>query len=203
MVLMVGAGLLGRSLYQLLHVDTGFRSDHLALLSLSWPPASYVKDQEKIVLERDVVDRISTLPGVKSVAVSLAIPVGSAWGSTSFHVVGQPNVGEHNEVLNRQVSSGYFATLQSRLLGDRYFGDGEDASKPVVAIINRTLANKYFPGEDAVGKRIYYDWQPQLPMQIVGVVDDIKEGPLEGEALPVLYVPFDQKPGGDKRRAIG
>jgi len=190
----VGAGLLGKSLYQLLHVDTGFRSDHLALLSLSWPPASYVKDQEKIVLEREIVDQISTLPGVKSVAISLTAPVGSAWGSTSFHVEGRANAGEHNEVLHRQVSSGYFATLEARLLGGRDFGDGDDASKPRVAIINRTLANKYFPGEDAIGKRIYYDRQPQLPMQIVGVVDDIKEGPLEGEAWPVLYVPFDQKP---------
>jgi predicted permease len=109
-------------------------------------------------------------------------------------VAGQPNEGEHNEVLHRQVSSGYFATLQARLLGGRYFADGEDASKPPVAIINRTLANKYFSGGDAIGKQIYYDWQPQLPMQIVGVIEDVKEGPLEGEALPVLYVPFDQKP---------
>jgi predicted permease len=194
MVLMVGAGLIGKSLYQLLHVDTGFRSDHLAVLSLSWPPASYATDQQKIVLERQVMDQISTLPGVKSVAVSLTPPVGPPWGTTSFHVVGQPNKGEHNEVLNRQVSSTYFATLQTRLLGGRYFLDGEDASKPLVAIINRTLANKHFPGEDPIGKHIYYDRQPQLPMQIVGVVDDIKEGPLEGEAWPTLYIPFEQKP---------
>jgi ABC-type antimicrobial peptide transport system permease subunit len=63
-----------------------------------------------------------------------------------------------------------------------------------VAIVNRTLANRYFPGEDPVGKRIYNDWQPKLTMQIVGLADDIKEGSLEGAMLPALYVPFDQSP---------
>ncbi len=63
-----------------------------------------------------------------------------------------------------------------------------------MAIVNRTLANRYFPGEDPVGKRIYNDWQPEQTMQIVGVADDIKEGSLEGATLPALYVPFDQSP---------
>lgn len=134
MVLMVGAGLLGKSLYLLLHLDVGFRPDHLALLQTAWPPASYETDQQKIVLERQILDRISTLPGVKSVAISLARPIDSAWGTTSFHVAGRPNHGEHNEVLNRQVSSGYFTTLQARLLRGRYFLEAEDASKPLVSL---------------------------------------------------------------------
>jgi len=92
------------------------------------------------------------------------------------------------------VSSGYFTTLQARLLRGRYFLEAEDTSKPVVAIINRTLASKYFPNEDPVGKQIYYDWQPRSLMQIVGLVDDIKEGPLEGATWPALYVPVNQNP---------
>jgi len=194
MVLMVGAGLLGKSLYFLLHLDVGFRPDHLALLQTAWPPASYETDERKVVLERQILERISALPGVKSVAISLAPPIDSAWGTTSFHVAGRPNHGEHNEVLNRQVSSGYFTTLQARLLRGRYFLEAEDTSKPVVAIINRTLASKYFPNEDPVGKQIYYDWQPRSLMQIVGLVDDIKEGPLEGATWPALYVPVNQNP---------
>ena len=193
-VLMVGAGLLGKSLYLLLHLDVGFRPDHLALLQTAWPPGSYDTDQQKIVLERQILDRILTLPGVKSAAISLAPPIDSAWGTTSFHVAGRPNHGEHNEVLNRQVSSEYFTTLQARLLRGRYFLEAEDASKPLVVIINRTLARKYFPNEDPVGMQIYNDWEPRALMQIVGLVDDIKEGPLEGATLPVLYVPFNQNP---------
>jgi predicted permease len=194
MVLMVGAGLLGKSLYLLLHVDLGFRPDHLALLQTSWAPSSYTDDQQEVVLERQILDRISMLPGVKSVAISTAPPIDSAWGTASFHVAGRSNHGEHNEVLNRQVSSGYFATLQARLMRGRYFRDAEDAAKPLVVIINRTLASKYFPGEDPIGKQISYDWEPRSLMQIVGVVDDIKEGPLEGATWPALYVPINQNP---------
>ena len=193
-VLLVGAGLLGRSLYVLLRLDIGFRADHLVSLQTGWPPATYANDRQKIGLARQILDRISTLPGVKSVAVSNATPVDSAWGTASFHVAGRPNHGENNEVLNRQVSSGYFATLQARLLRGRYFGEDEDASKPLVAVANRALANRYFPGEDPVGKQIYYDWAPLSMMQIVGIVDDIKEGPLEGTNMPALYVPYNQNP---------
>jgi macrolide transport system ATP-binding/permease protein len=194
MVLMVGAGLLGKSLYLLLHLDVGFKPERLAVLQTAWSPGRYETDQQKIALERQVLDRISTLPGVKSVAVSLTPPVGTIWGTTSFHRIGQPNHGEHNEVLHRQVSSGYFATIEARLLRGRDFQEREDASHPRVAIVNRTLASKYFGGEDPIGKQIYYDFRPQAPMQIVGVVEDIKEGPLESATLPALYVPFDQKP---------
>jgi predicted permease len=193
MVLMVGAGLLGKSLYLLLHLNVGFKPERLVVLQTAWSPGRYETDRQKIALERQVLDRISSLPGVKSVAVSLTPPVGTIWGTTSFHTAGQPNQGEQNEVLHRQVSSGYFATLEARLLRGRDFRDGENASQPFVAIVNRAFASKYFQG-DAIGKQIYYDWRPQVPIQIIGVVEDIKEGPLEGATLPVLYVPFDQKP---------
>ena len=98
------------------------------------------------------------------------------------------------EVLNRHVSSGYFTTLEARLLRGRYFGEDEDASKPAVVVVNRALMVKYFPNEDPVGKQIYYDWAPRSLMEIVGVVDDIKEGPLEATNMPALYVPYNQNP---------
>jgi predicted permease len=194
MVLMVGAGLLGKSLYQLLHLDVGFAPEHIALLQIAWSPTSYVTGQQKMVLERQIVDRISMLPGVQSAALSNAPPIDSAWGTASFHALGQPNHGEHNEVLNRQVSSEYFRTLRTRLWRGRYFRATEDATKPLVAVINRALANKYFPGEDPTGKQIYYDGQPGSSMQIIGVIDNIQEGPLAGAAWPALYVPISQNP---------
>jgi ABC-type antimicrobial peptide transport system permease subunit len=96
--------------------------------------------------------------------------------------------------LNRQVSAGYFSTLQAQLIRGRYFPDRENDTQPRVAIVNRSVANRYFAGEDPIGKQIYYDWAPNSLMEIVGVVEDIKEGPLENPNLPVLYVPFDQNP---------
>jgi len=193
-VLLVNAGLLGRSLYRLLHVDLGFRADHLASVETGWPRASYAEDRQQILLGRQMVERISEIPGVRSVALSNASPVDSAWGTASFHVAGTPNHGEINEVLNRHVSSGYFTTLEARLLRGRYFGEGEDASKPAVVVVNRALMVKYFPNEDPVGKQIYYDWAPRSLMEIVGVVDDIKEGPLKATNMPALYAPYNQNP---------
>jgi macrolide transport system ATP-binding/permease protein len=194
MVLMVAAGLLGKSLYLLLHVDIGFKPDHLAALQTSWAPARYSSDLQQVVLERQILDRISRLPGVKSVAISNAPPIDSAWGTGSFHIAGRLNRQENNEVLQRHVSSGYFTTLQARLVRGRYFREDENASKPLIAIVNRTLANKYFPGENPVGKQIYWDWQPKSLMQVIGLVDDIEEGPLGGNAWPALYVPYSQNP---------
>jgi hypothetical protein len=92
------------------------------------------------------------------------------------------------------VSAGYFTTLGARLARGRYFREDDDASKPPIVIVNRTLANRYFPGESPIGKQIYYDWDPKTPREIVGVVEDIKEGPLEGAPGAALYVPYNQIP---------
>jgi macrolide transport system ATP-binding/permease protein len=192
MVLMVGAGLLGRSLYALLHLDLGFRPDHLAVVQTSWDPGRYAADQGRVTLGRQIIDDISSLPGVRSVALTMAPPVDSNWGTVEFHIAGRPDRGEHNEALYRPVSSGYFTTLQAKLLRGRYFRADEDASKPLVVIVNQAVAKKYFPGEDPVGKQIYRD--PGSPMEIIGVVDDIKEGPLAGANLPALYLPCNQNP---------
>lgn len=194
MVLMVSAGLLGKSLYQLLHLNVGFTPDHLVYLQTSWAPGRYQTDKQTELLGRQMVDRISSLPGVTAVGLATAPPIDSAWGTASFHIAGQPNHGENNEVINRRVSAGYLRTLQAELWKGRYFSGFEDTSKPPVVIINTTLAKKYFPGQDPIGKRIYYDSSPQSLMQVIGVVDDLKEGPLEDPNWPALYVPCYQAP---------
>ena len=194
MVLLVGAGLLGKSLYLLLNVEIGFQPDHLALLEAGAPQSRYGKDEQAIALARQIVSRIASLPGVKSVGISASgqLPVGSNGNTTWFRVLGRPWHGEHNEVPERQVSSGYFTTLGAKLLRGRYFNDAEDSSKPRVAIINQELARQYFPDEDPLGQQLSYLSDPPVPMEIVGIVDDIKEGPLDTPTPPVLYVPFNQ-----------
>jgi predicted permease len=197
MVLMAGAGLLSKSLFRLLHVETGLVADHLADVQTAWAPGNYEEDSQKIVLARSVLGRISALPGVKSAGVSTAVPIDSEWGISSFHVAGRPERGKQNEAIKRQVSAGYFATLGARLLRGRYFREDEDRSKPRVAIINRSLAKKYFEGQDAIGQQIYFDaygGDPIIKMEIVGVIDDIREGSLEGAAWPAIYTPFNQNP---------
>jgi predicted permease len=194
MVLLVAAGLLGKSFYRLLHTDIGVQPDHLAMMRLSAPHSGYAKDELMVALARRVMEETGRLPGVQSVAVAHQVPVGDvAAGNTTFEILGQPQHGSGNESSSRQVSSGYFSTVQARLSRGRYFSETDDASKPRVMIVNQSFARKYFAGEDPIGKRIRYDGS-QPAIEIVGIVTDIKEGPLDAEVQPVLYTPFNQEP---------
>jgi macrolide transport system ATP-binding/permease protein len=195
MVLLVGAGLLGKSFYRLLHVDIGMEPDHLAAIAVVAPATAYAKDAPRIALERQVLGRVKSLPGVTSAGIVSDLPVGDGDGTTTFRVAGRPYNGQTNEVNDRDVSAGYFTTLQARLLRGRYFAETEDASKPHVAIINEAMARKYFPGQDPIGQRIGDDQlKADSLKEIVGVVDDIKEGPLDMTARPAYYQPFNQGP---------
>jgi macrolide transport system ATP-binding/permease protein len=195
MVLLAGAGLLGKSLYRLLHVDIGLRPDQLITMFVAAPQSGYAKDEQAIGLERQVVSRVESLPGVKSVGISSDLPV-NGWGDTTWlRVLGRPWHGEHNEMPERDVSSGYFTTLGATLLRGRYFNEAEDASKPHIAIINQAFVRQYFQGEDPLGKQLSFLSDPPKPIEIVGIVEDIKEGPLDTANRPVLYIPFNQSAG--------
>ncbi len=194
-VLLTGAGLLGKSFYRLLHVDMGMQPDHLATLQVAAPDSIRDNNAMVVALARKLTSRIASLPGVESVGISSWLPV--VGGNTMWiRVLGHPFHGEHNEVGYRQVSSGYFTTLRAKLLRGRYFTEADDASKPPVVIVDRALAEKYFPGEDPVGKQIAYSGADSPPMQVVGIVEDIKEGPLDETTWPTLYVAFNQDPDG-------
>jgi macrolide transport system ATP-binding/permease protein len=194
-VLLVGAGLLGRSLYLVLQVDTGLRADQLVVLQVVAPNEAYGKPEQSVRLVREIVERLGALPGVSSVGVTSMLPI-SGWGNTTwFRVLGRPWHGEHDEVPEREVSASYFHTLGATLVRGRYFTDADGASAPQVAIINRAMANEYFPGEDPVGKQISYLSEPPKPITIVGIVEDIMEGPIDTIPRSVLYLPFDQSAG--------
>jgi len=194
MVLLVGAGLLGKSFYRLLHVDIGVQPDHLAIMRLRAPHSHYPKDEMVVSLARRVMEETGRLPGVQSVAVSHVVPVANvAGGNTTFEIIGRPQHGTGYESSSRQIGVTYFSTMQARLVRGRYFTESDDASKPRVMIVNQAFARKYFPGEDAIGKHIRYDASSPV-IEVVGIVDDIKEGPLDAEVQPVLYTSFNQEP---------
>jgi macrolide transport system ATP-binding/permease protein len=195
MVLLVGAGLLGKSFYQLLHVDPGFQTDHLATLRVALPENSYAKDEQQVVVARQMLSRFVSLPGVQSVGISSILPVSYNGGTTWIRVLGHPYNGEHNEVIERHMSAAFFSALRTRLLEGRYFSETDDASQPRVVLINRALARKYFAGEDPIGKKIAeYDLATDSISEIIGVVDDVKDGPLDSETWPAMYRPFNQHP---------
>ena len=196
-VLLIGAGLLTKSFYRLLHVDVGIRPSHLALLHVSrLSPGNDAASN--IELERRVVMRMAALPGVTAVGVSgkPVVASGEDFKSTMGHyrAVGRPTMGPGPEPMDETVSSGYFETLGARLIAGRTFTEADDAAKPRRAVINRTLAKELFPSEDAVGKLILSAFDLQHPIEVVGVIDDIKDGALDLHPIPAVYSPFNQRP---------
>src|SRR6185436_7918911 len=195
MVLLVGAGLLGKSFYRLLQVDTGFETSRLITMRLTAPRADYVKDEAALALGRKVQDEIKRLPGVTSVTLADMLPLSFNGNTDWIRFVGRAFNGEHIEVNQRAVTPSYFATLKADLLRGRTFTESEDMSKPRVVVINRTLAEKYFPGEDPIGQRFGdTTLTPSSIKEIIGIVDDIREGPLDSEIWPAYYFSFNQSP---------
>ncbi|HEY6969964.1 MAG TPA: ABC transporter permease [Candidatus Angelobacter sp.] len=195
MVLLVGAGLLGQSLYRLLRVELGFHPDHLATLSVGASGKRYDTEAKSLDWARRTLSRIASLPGVKSVGTSSVMAVSYNGNTRWIRFVGKPYNGEHNDVNFRDVSPGYFETLQAKLLRGRFFADADDLTKPNVVIVNRALAELYFQGEDPLGKQIGdTELSPKSLKQIVGVVDNIREGALDSVIRPAMYLPFNQEP---------
>jgi macrolide transport system ATP-binding/permease protein len=192
-ILLAGAGLLGKSFYRLLHVNLNFNPEHLAMVEVDAPDAQYAKPEQSIALTKRVLGRIESMPGVVSASHASDPPVTCNCNTTWFRVLGHPFHGEHNDAPQRAVSVDYFKTIQAKLIHGRFFSEADTASSAQVVIINQTLAKQFFPNEDPIGKSIgNTDLDPKSMRQIVGVVDDIREGGLDQEIRPALYYPFVQ-----------
>jgi predicted permease len=145
MVLLVGAGLLGKSLYRLLQVDIGLQPDRLATISLSLPAATYKTDEQLLAVERRIHDRIVALPGVVATGAASRTPLNP--GNTVWiRVAGRPYHGEHNEVQFREVTAEYLPALQARLVRGRHFSDHDGNASPRVIIVNQAMVRQYFAG---------------------------------------------------------
>jgi predicted permease len=191
-VLLVSAGLLGKSFYRLLHVETGIRPEHLATAMISLPRAEYAKDDQIRLLTKNLLKRVERLPGVSSAGISSDLPVGLGDGMTIVQVLGNPELHKNDEVVGRFTTPGYFSTLGARLREGRYFTEEDETTKLPVVVINQTMARQYFANKQAIGQQIKV-WN-RLQLRIVGVIDDIREGPLEMEVRPAFYVPYDAAP---------
>lgn len=192
MVLLVGAGLLTKSFYRLLHLNIGFEPQNLVAMRISAETPRYPKDADLISLQKRVQAVTASLPGVQATAITLRLPVGPLGGSVTFHIVGRPDNGKNTEVVNREVDPGYFPTVGARLLRGRNFTPTDDAGSPPVMIINRAMERTYFAGQDPIGQKITYDATSPAKV-IVGIVNDIHEGPLDSPLQPVIYAPVAQE----------
>jgi macrolide transport system ATP-binding/permease protein len=195
MVLLVGAGLLGKSFYHLLHVETGFDTSHLATVQVMAPDTTYAKDEQKVALFREVNRRLLSLPGVQSAGETSVLPVQCNCNTDWIRIVGKPFHGEHNEVNEREITPEYLQTLRARLVSGRYFTEDDGAGKSQKILINETLARKYFPGEDPIGKKIANGaLDPKSMREIIGVIADVREGALDADVWPAEYQAMYQGP---------
>jgi macrolide transport system ATP-binding/permease protein len=188
LVLLVSAGLLGKSLGNLLHVDVGLDATRLAVINVN--PSGGDVGQSPGLLAREVADRVAALPGVEGVAYADLPPLSAGLAPTSvIYREGADTMGREDHPV-RQVSAGYFAALQARLVRGRDFTPEEVATARRVAILNEAAARRYLPGLDPIGRQVVIGRPPAR--EVVGVVADIKDGPLETPTMPAAYVPFDQ-----------
>ena len=189
LVLLVGAGLMLKSLLRLLEVNTGFDSRNLLTMQIALPAARYSEAEKRAAFHQQLLTRIESLHGVKGAATVSVLPlVGGDTGG--FNVEGEPVTGEKRESNLRTISSNYFQVMGIPLIKGRYFTDYDNQTAPNVVIINQTLANRFFPGQEPLGKRIIFTFGQPVPWQIVGVVGDEKVVSLDARTIPVIYTPY-------------
>jgi macrolide transport system ATP-binding/permease protein len=189
-VLLVGAALLLESLEKIRTTSPGFTTARVLTTSVSLVAAGYDEPRAKIFQDA-LVDRLSALPGIESVAFARVSPLGYVtYSTTPIAVDGyQPSLEEQPSVDYNQVGPGYFATLGIPLFSGREFTRSDDETAPLIAIVNRTMVTRYWGGGDPVGRRLQVKgrWA-----RVVGVVADSKYESMRETGKPFFYVPLRQ-----------
>jgi predicted permease len=175
LVLLAGAGLFLRGLQRFTHLDPGWQVDGLLTAQISLQGTGYSTPAQRAAFYQQFEERLRALPGVQQVALCGSQPVYGFNSSGSFKVEGypEPPPGQWPEVFFEPVSSSYFETLGARLLEGRAFTSADTSDRTAVVIINKTMAQRFWPGESAVGKRIGRPGQDPRWQEVVGVVNDL------------------------------
>jgi predicted permease len=197
-ILLIGAGLMLHSFVNLLRTDPGFRPHQVLTASISLPYEHYKLDKDIARFSSNLTRELSSLPGVRFAGVGSDVPwTGYDENAGGFTVEGRSS--EYNDKTTARyhvASSGYFQALGIPLLKGRFFNDRDSDGAEVALIVNETMAKRYWPGEDAVGKRITYADHPQDKdwWRIVGVVADVKDRPDSETAKPAFWWTQTQQP---------
>ena len=193
LVLLVGAGLMLRTLQQLTRVNPGFNAENLLTLRFSLPNKIY-NDERRLEFFRECRARLEALPGVRSASFVMSLPIeGSAWDAP-FMVADQPvpQPGTFPFASFTPISANYFATMGIQLRAGRAFSEAEMKDMPTVAVINESLARQLWPGEFPIGKRLRQGAADSKSAwrEVIGMVADVKQKGLEKEAPLQVYLPL-------------
>ena len=194
-VLLIGAGLLLKSLYQLQKVEPGFNHERLLTMQFSLPASSFREIPKRVVFYQRLLQELETLPGVESAAATTELPFGSNFVPHNFVIEGRPmEPGTEPEIYYRGISPGYLGTMGIPLLKGRRFTEQDREGAPSVGIINEALARELFPNENPIGQR--FRWARRSVVYwitIVGVAGDVRPFGLEVAEQAAVYVPFMQE----------
>ena len=198
LVLLVGAGLLIRSFMRLQQFELGFNPDHLITMRVQLPGSKYKERKQVADFFQQLFERIEAVPGVQSAGAISTIFLSDTPNSTNFAIEGRPQAtgAQSIEVPLDAVSAKYFKVMGIPLISGREFDDRDALGTPPVAIINETFANRFFPGEDPIGKRYVYGGPaPDNPwITIVGVVGDMRRTGFDRPVRPETFLPESQNP---------
>jgi putative ABC transport system permease protein len=197
LILLVGAGLLIRSFYEIAHVDAGFHPENVMSMRLAPAPSKYRgHDDLKIQLVRGILRDVSRLPGVQMAAVSTDVPLlGNPIYIMRFE--GRPDVTPSQAPTANYfaVTPTYFETMGMRMVRGRAISERDTQDTPPVVVVNQTLVDRYFPGQDAIGKRLEVGFAtPPNWREIVGVVADVKIAGLDQDTPVQVYAAYFQRP---------
>ena len=208
LVLLVGAGLMMKSLIRLLEVDVGFRTEHLLTMDVSLAEEKYSTPEKQAAYFDQVLQRFNAIPAVLSVGAVTDLPLTRNETWNTFEIPG-PHPGRGTAGYHA-VSSDYFRAMGISLLNGREPGMGDSANSPLVGVINRSMASKYWPNENPIGKTIvvyrtgvertsagtHVQFKPQM-LEVVGIVSDIRQLGLDAPPDSELFMPYAQWPSNE------
>jgi len=195
--LLICGGLMFKSFYRLQNVDLGFDPDSVLTMQISLPRAKYVDPTQVTGFYEQALQRLRSLPGVKSVGAISKLPLTGTGISSSIVIEGRPETAsEELRMDQRVVTEDYFRAMSIPLKSGRSF-NANDWSNPKVVLINETGARRYWSGENPVGRRIRFEEGEDKWVEIVGVVGDVRQSSIEAEPKPELYIPYFQAPSNN------
>jgi putative ABC transport system permease protein len=204
MVLLVAGGLLMRSFALVTSVNPGFDPKNVIEAEVSLPQFQYSTPQRWTAFSNELLAHLHAQPGLRDSALAAPLPMDrQGEANFEFNIVGNPPLppGKSTTADYATVSPDYFRVMQIPLLKGRFFSEQDSPSNPKAAIISETLARRYFPNQDPIGKQMRFGFPPDsnVSREIVGVVGDVRDVALSRKPGPMMYVPFAQAPlyGGE------
>jgi putative ABC transport system permease protein len=191
-LLLVGAGLALRSFQTVLRAEAGFTTNGVLTAMVALPEAHYRGPDPKVAAFTQLIDRFRSIPGVRSVGGTTLLPLSGMDGRRGIIVENREPVPDSpTRAHPRAVTAGYFKAIGIQVVEGRSFTDDDRANAPLVAIVNETMARRYWPGTTPVGKRVMFtgttDWR-----EVVGVVRDVRHWGLDRPVNPEMYMPMPQ-----------